>query len=42
MVFIGQVLVIFKTKEAADKVMSELLNGCLVLGDGRYVHLLRL
>ncbi|XP_042028973.1 protein ANTI-SILENCING 1-like [Salvia splendens] len=31
----GQALVMFKTKEAADKVMSELLNGCLVLGDGR-------
>ncbi|KAL1536065.1 protein ANTI-SILENCING 1-like [Salvia divinorum] len=31
----GQALVIFKTKEAADNVMFELLNGCLVLGDGR-------
>ncbi|KAL8546980.1 hypothetical protein ACS0TY_006627 [Phlomoides rotata] len=31
----GQALVIFKTNEAADKVISELTHRCLVLGDGR-------
>ncbi|KAL8061819.1 hypothetical protein ABFS82_02G107800 [Erythranthe guttata] len=33
----GQALVIFKTKEAADNVISQLINGCLILGDGRLI-----
>lgn len=40
MFLIGQALVLFKTKEAADKAISELMSGSLVLGDGRYVYLL--
>ncbi|KAK6140487.1 hypothetical protein DH2020_025768 [Rehmannia glutinosa] len=31
----GQAFAIFKTKEAADHVISKLANGCLTLGDGR-------
>ncbi|KAG8391073.1 hypothetical protein BUALT_Bualt01G0149900 [Buddleja alternifolia] len=31
----GQAFAIFKTKEAADNVISRLTNGCLMLGDGR-------
>ncbi|XP_057807975.1 protein ANTI-SILENCING 1-like isoform X2 [Salvia miltiorrhiza] len=31
----GQALVMFKTKEAAENAISQLINNCLVLGDGR-------
>lgn len=34
---VGQALVIFKTREAAKKVVRKLDEGCLLLSNGRYV-----
>lgn len=35
--FTGQALVIFETREAAQRAIGRLDKGCLLLSDGRYL-----